>query len=222
VLTSNKKLGNGVVSFSIPAIDTCPGSSKLCERVCYASRGGYAYPSVKNHLERMRKLARSPEFVDAMVLHIRNTNSSVIRIHSSGDFDTVEYIRRWTKIVRRVPNVTFYAYTRSWRIKRLRKDLYTLSKQPNMLLWFSTDKELHQRFGRPPRWKTTRVAYMQCDYDEVIPGYADLVFRIKRKTAVKYVQGKLVCPAENGIHGKVKQQCTNCRLCFTDRPIPTK
>jgi hypothetical protein len=36
LVRGNRKLGESVHSFSVPAVDTCPGRSAPCERACYA------------------------------------------------------------------------------------------------------------------------------------------------------------------------------------------
>lgn len=36
----NGKLGEGIRAWSLPAVETCPGRSDLCARVCYAAPAG--------------------------------------------------------------------------------------------------------------------------------------------------------------------------------------
>jgi hypothetical protein len=37
----NGKLGEGIHTWSLPAVETCPGRSDLCSRVCYARSGRF-------------------------------------------------------------------------------------------------------------------------------------------------------------------------------------
>ena len=221
-LRSNTKLGSCIAGFSIPAITTCPGRSKLCEAACYATYGHFTTSTVQNALSRNYQATTKSDFVHRMFRVLQQTPQPVIRIHVSGDFDRVDYIRQWIWLVQRCRHKIFLAYTRSWRVKRLRRTLNRLARQPNMRLWLSTDQELHKRFGRPPRWKDVRIAYMATSPDGQIPGYVDLVFRTYRKGVQKFMDSKLVCPAENGVRGKLKMTCSTCKLCWSDRPIPSK
>jgi hypothetical protein len=57
----NTKLGPGLIwSFSLPAIDTCPGKSELCggeHGACYATKGRYLTPSVRDAYARNWEIA---------------------------------------------------------------------------------------------------------------------------------------------------------------------
>ena len=77
----NSKLGRvGVINRQ--AGTTCPGASQECEAFCYAKKGNYTrYGIQKRYGESTLQLpAKLPKFV---------------RIHASGDFDSVEYIEFW-------------------------------------------------------------------------------------------------------------------------------
>lgn len=214
----NSKTGSGVWTFSLPAIETCPGSTGLCRSFCYAKRGRYVMPSVKANLQS-RALARErPGFVEYVVGQIDVWEIETVRIHASGDFDTVEYVERWIEIVERAPDATFYAYTRSWRVPELVPALRRLSRLPNMTLWFSADRET----GRPPRWRGWPIAYVSTS-DADLPRYpVDVVFRDKPKTLLKRTpRGDFVCPVENGApyrnvpEGQLcNVTCESCRVCF--------
>ena len=39
----NGKLGEGIYTFSLPAVQTCPGSTPTCRRECYATRGRFVF-----------------------------------------------------------------------------------------------------------------------------------------------------------------------------------
>ena len=46
----NGKLGEGIHAWSIPAIETCPGRSALCERVGYAREGRFRTQFMQDRL----------------------------------------------------------------------------------------------------------------------------------------------------------------------------
>jgi hypothetical protein len=176
--------------------------------------------NVKQALARNWAASLSDDFVRRIVGGIYYRDVRRFRIHPSGDFYDAPYTRKWFDIASQSTMTTFWAYTRSWHIKRMRKALIALKDLPNMNLWLSCDRETHELYGRPPKWKRTRVAYMTTEYDEFVPAYADLVFRDKRKREAKYTHGRLVCPVENGVELKRKLTCDKCGICFNERQTP--
>ena len=42
-----------------------------------------------------------------------NPKKKIIRIHVSGDFFNINYLKAWILVAQRNPNLTFYAYTKS-------------------------------------------------------------------------------------------------------------
>lgn len=212
----NTKLGE-VPCFSILALETCPGATEACETHCYAMKRCFKIPSVKRAHRRNWKASEQPDFADEMIAEIRQMELELLRVHVSGDLYDAEYIRKWIKIAGVCPEVTFYTYTRSWRKLRLLSSLLSLTMLANFQLWWSADKDTHAIDGAPPGAAGIKVAYMQSTHGEPIPSYVDLVFRVKRDTIEKSIDGKRVCPAENGI--KPKRHCEECRLCWSDLVI---
>jgi hypothetical protein len=225
LIRGNSKLGPEIFHFSIPAGKTCPGETDDCKNACYAKKHFYNMINVIESLERNYQRTLTAEFVAQMVGEIREKRAKIVRIHTSGDFYDAEYIHKWIEIVEQCPNITFFAYTRSWRIFELLLPLRDLAKPANMHLWWSADKESDAIDGIPPLYPAVRIAYMSQDYDEITPDYADLVFRTKRKRVQKYMPAyvdKLVCPAENGTKPKVKMTCSACNLCYKPQLVPWK
>jgi hypothetical protein len=71
-----------------------------------------------------------------MIDEIKAKKAQVIRIHDSGDFYNREYVTKWLKIIDSLPNVKFYAYTKSY-------DLFEGVKIPsNFVLIFSEGSKL--------------------------------------------------------------------------------
>jgi hypothetical protein len=136
----------------------------------------------------------------------------ILRIHVSGDFYDEAYIARWLTVVRSSRRVTFFAYTRSWRLDYLLPGLISLSREPNFNMWFSLDRET----GSPPLIPGIRRAYMAInDYDaQTAPTDCDLVFRDHPKSSLKKANGVLVCPVENHVAGKHRHTCTTCGFCW--------
>ena len=125
VSTGNKKLkSNDKVRFliwNLPAVQTCPFRTALCEKNCYARKAEKQYPGCLPCRERNLELSKQDDFVDKMVELIRRRlrhkayfgKKVLFRIHESGDFYSVEYAVKWVHIAILCPEVTFLAYTKS-------------------------------------------------------------------------------------------------------------
>jgi len=210
----NTKLGE-VPCFSILALETCPGATEACQAHCYARKQFFKIPSVKRAHRRNWEATEEPGFPRQMIDEIKQAELELLRVHVAGDFYDVGYVRKWIKIAESCPEVSFYAYTRSWTKQRMLPSLIGLSLLDNFQLWWSCDKDTHVDDGPPPEVDGIKVAYMQSEQGEPIPTYTDLVFRVKRDTIEMSIAGHRVCPAENGI--KPKRPCSECRLCWSQR-----
>jgi hypothetical protein len=217
LIKGNSKLGKQVYHFSLPAHFTCPGETDACASVCYAKNGFYNMDNVKKSLLTSLKRSKRADFVAKMIEAIGRRKIDVLRIHVSGDFYSAKYVRKWLAIAKRYPNIKFYAYTRSWRVKRIVKALIALAALPNVHLWWSVDKDTHELDGQPPVVDRVRVAYMQMADDEPVPTYTNLVFRVDYHNAViRSINGARVCPVENGMkypEGRMPT-CSSCKLCY--------
>lgn len=211
----NRKLGDFVYTFSLPAVTTCPGRSRLCEKACYAMRGTVLLQQ-KAYARRHAASLRD-DFVDRMTREVRLRGAGLVRLHVSGDFYSAEYVRKWAAVAAACPGVRFFAYTRSWRTPAVRRELARLARLPNVRLWYSCDKET----GLPARTpRGVRVAYMAVDDADVPPAAPDLAFRVKRTTVRKRIGGAVVCPVENGTAAKAVVSCQKCGLCW--EPLAAK
>ena len=210
LVRGNDKIGQQIFAFNLPAVDTCPGMSSACSS-CYAQRGRWTFAKVQESLHRNWEASRHPFFAERMIREIRKRRVHVVRIHASGDFYSVSYIRAWLRIARNCPWVTFYAYTRSWRLSGLRVELEELAALSNVRLWYSADRDTGMPTELP---EGVRVAWLQEDADDPIPGGVDLVFRIHRlrRQPAKRIGLTLVCPVEQGSGNSTT--CTSCGLCW--------
>lgn len=119
LLTQNSKLkktsqlnGLRVFNFGIPAQSTCLWADK-CKAYCYASKGAYIWGNVKPAFERRLEVTKRDDFPQIMMAEITRRKADVIRIHDSGDFYSREYLHKWIKVMESMPQVKFYAYSKS-------------------------------------------------------------------------------------------------------------
>lgn len=210
----NDKLGD-VLTFSLPAIDTCPGASGLCKGCCYATRGRYYSPTVQKYLKRNYEFSKHPDFAKTatqLLNYSQRQLAKIFRVHPSGDLYDEEYAKKWLYIMERVADFTFWIYTRSWRLPDIFRVLEPMAKLPNVQLWLSCDNET----GRPTTIPAgARLAYMMVDTLDEPRWSPDLYFRDNpiRGSVLKHIRGTMVCPVENGVSHTT---CDKCRICLTD------
>ena len=184
----NTKLGK-ILSFSISALKSCPTKTSWCEKHCYAKRLENQYPNVKQAYNNNFEVITDKDFTKNMIAEIKKANkNNLVRFHVSGDFNQVSYIYKWISIAKQLPEITFYGYTRAWEDVNLLPHLGILNKQPNVILFASTDITTTKNIP-----KTFRIAYAGDTKPNGIQTTA--------------------CPQQN----KKVVNCTDCKLCFTKK-----
>lgn len=113
--------------FNTRPITDCPFASEGCKAVCYATKGNHCFPSVKRSRENAYNDSRLPDFSERMIYTIRaemqsgryKGNIMRVRIHESGDFYSVQYLRKWIRIWNALyqdrESVRFTFYTKSFK-----------------------------------------------------------------------------------------------------------
>jgi hypothetical protein len=82
----NTKLGEGIYTFSLPAVATCPGASPACRRECYALKGRFI--CLRRDYRRYLAESQAETFAARMSAEIRRRWAGCVRIHVSGNFST--------------------------------------------------------------------------------------------------------------------------------------
>lgn len=174
-------------------------------------------PNVKDSHKRNYQFSLEDGFTSWMKAQLQASFVRVMRVHVSGDFYSVDYIRKWLEITQRLPRVQFFAYTRSWRIEEMFPELLKLAGQDNFQMWWSMDRET----GPAPLIRGVRRAYMAIDDVDAAhaPDDCDLVFRDQTKTVMKKANGVQVCPPENGVKMKNKITCSQCGICWNQKAV---
>lgn len=187
----NAKLGRGIFHFDLPAGPefSCPGASEWCRVNCYARKGHFLFANVQDKYARNWEAAQDLNgLAAALCAELANLPAgTVVRLHTSGDFFSADYILMWRGLAQIFSGIRFYAYTHSWSRLDLLLALEELRAEPNVKLWASEDPSTGPA---PDGW---RVAKVFSSFGES-SGYAS-------------------CPEQTGR----KPNCASCGLCFADR-----
>jgi len=111
--TGNSKLDKSILIFDLTA-----GKLGSCDRncpKCYAIKAQVQYSYTKLYRAINFELAKNySDYLERLItIQINKTKScKTVRIHSSGDFFSQEYIDMWNRIIKDFPTIKFYAYTK--------------------------------------------------------------------------------------------------------------
>jgi len=105
-------------SYNLPAT-RCKTGSKLVKipgsvcHGCYALKGRYRFPNVKDALERRYQQAmNNKEWVFGMVYLINTSNKKEFRWHDAGDIQSLEHLQRIFQVCELTPSVRHWLPTR--------------------------------------------------------------------------------------------------------------
>lgn len=142
----NKKTGisnsknQTVMVWNLPPVITCPGADG-CLHYCYnADTRVDVFPIERWCCNLYWVTEKRDELICKLNEQMNKTANPVVRLHSSGDFFSNEYIDLWEEVVDQHPLAFFWGYTRSWRIPELLKSLERLRARPNVQLIASLDE----------------------------------------------------------------------------------
>jgi hypothetical protein len=189
----NRKIGkhskhyDALFVWNLPPVATCPGASKWCVSYCYnADSRKDVFPIDAWSRNWGAFLTRRNEVRSEIINKIQSINGkTAVRIHSSGDFFSSEYINFWIDIVKSLPNTDFWAYTRSWAVDNLLPDLERLHSLDNIELFASWDNHM---IDPPKNWRRSIVITSKSDIQS----------------------GGIICPEQTG----AVPNCANCRYCM--------
>lgn len=126
--------------------NSCPGATSICETICYAGK-------LENIFKRMRiNMTDNLEFVksesaNTVIAELnrlldtferqceRRDARKLFRIHHDGDFFSLRYAGYWVSVMESHPEVTFWAYTRSFHL------VHMFEGVDNFTLYLSVDSD---------------------------------------------------------------------------------
>ena len=133
---------DGIRSWSLQALDTCPGSIENGQLVdacagCYATQGNYRFPNVK--APRAENLIdwKRPEWVSDMVETLKKDR--FFRWFDSGDMYTVELAEKIFSVMSLTPHVKHWLPTRMQKFPKFRAIIDAMKNLENVSVRFSSD-----------------------------------------------------------------------------------
>ena len=128
----NSKLGKSIYTFSLPSGYTCPFAKDCLAKVnrltgkltdgphtqfrCFSASQEALFPSVRksrwDNFEKVKNAIKNNTLVD-LILNSIPKKATIIRVHVAGDYYNQVYFNAWMEVAKRLPSVTFYAYTKS-------------------------------------------------------------------------------------------------------------
>jgi len=130
-------------SWSLQALDTCPGSKKrdgslvdACSG-CYATQGNYRFKNVKAPREHNREDWKRDQWVDDMVSEL--DNDRYFRWFDSGDVYDVRLAFKILEVMKRTPWCNHWLPTRMHKFTKFGPALAQMSALPNVVVRLSSD-----------------------------------------------------------------------------------
>lgn len=141
-ISTTSKL-DGIRSWSLQALDTCPGSVSspgvlvdACKG-CYATTGNYRYPNVKAPRLENREDWQRIEWCDDMVKAL--DKDRFFRWFDSGDMYTLGLAEKILEVMQRTPWCSHWLPTRMHKFPKFRAVLRDMQALPNVMVRFSSD-----------------------------------------------------------------------------------
>jgi hypothetical protein len=141
-LSKTSKL-DGIMSWSLQALDTCPGSKAAngelvpaCQG-CYATTGNYRFSNVKKPREFNREDWQRAGWVDDMVAAL--DSSRYFRWFDSGDMYAIELAQKMLQVMEATPWVKHWLPTRMHKFAKFAPVIAAMESLPNVVVRRSSD-----------------------------------------------------------------------------------
>ena len=140
-LSKTSKL-DGIRSWSLEALDTCPGSIENGELVdackgCYATTGNYRFSNVKAPRLENKEDWKRLEWVDDMVKAL--DSDRYFRWLDSGDLYSLALAEKVLEVMQRTPWVKHWLPTRMYKFPKFRLVFTKMMQLDNVAVRFSSD-----------------------------------------------------------------------------------
>jgi hypothetical protein len=134
---------DGIRSWSLQALDTCPGSigapGELVDacKGCYATTGNYRFENVKAPRRHNKDDWARLEWVDDMVAEL--SKDTYFRWFDSGDMYALGLAEKMLEVMKRTPWVKHWLPTRMHKFPKFALVLQAMAALPNVSVRFSSD-----------------------------------------------------------------------------------
>lgn len=141
-LSKTSKL-DGILSWSLQALDTCPGSKDSTGNLvpacqgCYATTGNYRFANVKKPREFNREDWKRDNWVNDMLIAL--DSSRYFRFFDSGDMYSLELAEKILELCTKANWVKFWIPTRMNKFKKFEQVISKMQALPNVVVRFSSD-----------------------------------------------------------------------------------
>lgn len=151
---------DGIRSWSLQALDTCPGSKSkdgslvdACKG-CYATQGNYRYPNVKAPREYNREDWQRDSWVDDMVKAL--DSDRYFRWFDSGDMYSIDLAHKMLEVMKLTPWVKHWLPTRMYKFPKFQSIIEQMDALPNVVVRRSSDSVTGDIIDAP--WSSTIAA----------------------------------------------------------------
>jgi hypothetical protein len=141
-LSKTSKL-DGILSWSLQALDTCPASKNkdgslvpACQG-CYATTGNYRFANVKAPREFNREDWKRDSWVNDMLIAL--DSSRYFRFFDSGDMYDLKLANKILELCTKATWVKFWIPTRMHKFKKFHSVLDKLNSLDNVVVRYSSD-----------------------------------------------------------------------------------
>jgi hypothetical protein len=141
-LSKTSKL-DGIMSWSLQALDTCPGSKDSTGNLvpacqgCYATTGNYRFANVKKPREFNREDWKRDDWIDDMVKAL--DSSRYFRWFDSGDMYDVKLAYKILQVMEITPHCKHWLPTRMHKFDKFKHAITRMQSLPNVVVRFSSD-----------------------------------------------------------------------------------
>jgi hypothetical protein len=141
-LSKTSKL-DGILSWSLQALETCPASKNkdgslvdACKG-CYATTGNYNYPNVKLPRALNKEDWKRDQWVSDMLIAL--DSSRYFRFFDSGDMYSIELANKMLELCTKATWVKFWIPTRMYKFKKFQSVIDKMQALSNVVVRFSSD-----------------------------------------------------------------------------------
>lgn len=134
---------DGIKSWSLQALDTCPGSKNADGTLvpacsgCYATTGRYIMPTTKAPRERNKQDWQRAGWVQDMAQAL--SKETHFRWFDSGDMYSLTLAKKILAVMRATPNTKHWLPTRMAKFPKFQAVLDEMRALPNVMVRFSAD-----------------------------------------------------------------------------------